>query len=81
MNRTSLLQLLADICGTDEVQRNPNLALFETQTLDSMRVVELIVELDEKCGVIVSPAEFDRESWSNPEKFVQDVEARLGVKA
>ncbi len=80
MNDSDLLKVLADIAGTDEVRKNPQLALFDTQVLDSMRVVELIVELDEKFGVVISPAEFDRESWATPEKFVQDVEARLAAK-
>jgi D-alanine--poly(phosphoribitol) ligase subunit 2 len=81
MSDPDLLKILADVAGTDEVRKNPHLALFDTQVLDSMRVVELIVELDEKLGVIISPAEFDRESWATPEKFVQDVEARIAAKA
>ena len=78
---TSPLQLLEDITGTPEVRTNPEMDLFGTQVLDSMRVVELIVELDEKFGVQVSPAEFDREGWSTPDKFVRDVEARIAALA
>jgi len=81
MSEPDLLKILADVAGTDEVRKNPQLALFDTQVLDSMRVVELIVELDEKLGVVISPAEFDRESWATPEKFLQDVEARIAAKA
>ena len=81
MNQSSILQVLVEISGTEEPRLSPQLALFDTQVLDSMRVVELIVELDEKFGVSISPAEFDRESWSTPAKFVQDVEARIAAKA
>lgn len=81
MDHNALLDILAEIAGTDEVRHNMQLALFETQVLDSMRVVELIVALDERCGVSVSPAEFDRESWATPEKFVADVDARLAARA
>jgi len=77
MNPSELIQLLVDISGTDEVRSNPQLPLFETQVLDSMRVVELIVELDAKYGVTISPAEFDRANWATPEKFVADIESRL----
>ena len=73
--------MLVEISGTEEVRKNPDLALFDTQVLDSMRIVELIVMLDEQCGVSISPAEFDRESWATPAKFVQDVEARLAAVA
>lgn len=81
MDQASILQLLVDISGTEEVRKNPELALFDSQVLDSMRIVELIVELDEKFGVIISPAEFDRETWATPAKFVQDLEARIAAKA
>jgi len=81
MESPQLLQLLEDITGTADVRKNPQLALFDTQVLDSMRVVELIVELEEKLGVQISPAEFDRANWATPEKFVQDIESRLAAIA
>ena len=80
-NTNQLLDILADITGTEEVRANPQLDLFETQVLDSMRVVELIVRVDEAFGVSVSPADFDRIAWATPEKFVADVEARIGAAA
>lgn len=80
-NTNQLLDILADITGTDEVRANPKLDLFESQVLDSMRVVELIVRVDEAFGVSVSPADFDRDAWATPEKFVTDVEARIGAAA
>lgn len=81
MNQNTLLKLLEEIAGTEEVHRNLQLDLYGTQTLDSMRTVELIVLLEEQCGVSISPAEFDRENWATPEKFVVDVEVRLAALA
>ena len=81
MNKESLIDLLAEISGSNEVRTNPQVEMFETQVLDSMRAVELIVELDERFGIIVSPAELDRANWATPEKFVADVLARSTVSA
>ena len=81
MEKNHLLKVLVEVAVTDEVLRNLQLDLFGTQTLDSIRAVELIVMLDERCGVSISPAEFDRESWATPEKFVADVEARMAALA
>jgi D-alanine--poly(phosphoribitol) ligase subunit 2 len=80
-NKTALLKMLEDVAGTDEVIRNHELELFDSQVLDSMRVVELIVRLDEDFSIAISPAEFDREAWATPDKFVQDVEARIAENA
>ncbi len=76
MTTESLLDLLADIAGTNEVRKNPQLALYESQVLDSMRTVDLILALDERYGINISPADFDREAWATPEKFVADVQSR-----
>ena len=39
MDSSLILELLVDISGTEEVRKNPNLALFDSQVLDSMRIV------------------------------------------
>lgn len=79
MNKDKILELLARVAETDEVCSNLSLALYDLQILDSMKTVELIVALGQEAGVEVSPAEFDREEWATPEKFVADVQRRLAA--
>ena len=74
-----ILDVLATVAETDEVRTNPELALFDLQILDSMKTVELIVALGRDMGVEVSPAEFEREAWATPAKFVADISRRLGT--
>ena len=71
-----ILEVLARVAETDEVRTNPTLALYDLQILDSMKTVELMVALSSELGVEVSPAEFERESWATPQKFVEDILAR-----
>ena len=72
-----ILDVLATVAETDEVRDQPDLALYELQVLDSMKTVQLIVELGQQLGVEISPAEFDREAWATPAKLVADVQRRL----
>ena len=72
-----ILDVLASVAETDEVRTNPELALYDLQILDSMKTVELIVALGRDVGVEVSPAEFEREAWATPAKFVEDIQKRL----
>jgi D-alanine--poly(phosphoribitol) ligase subunit 2 len=72
-----ILDVLARVAETDEVLNNPDLALYDLQVLDSMKTVQLIVELGQETGVEISPAEFDREAWATPRKLVEDVQRRL----
>ena len=79
MNAAEILDVLATVAETDEVRTNPELALFDLQVLDSMKTVELIVALGQQLGVEISPAEFEREAWATPAKFVADVQRRLAA--
>ena len=72
-----ILTVLAEVAETDEVRKDPDLALFDLQVLDSMKTVQLIVAIGQELGVEVSPAEFDRDAWATPRKIVADVLARL----
>ena len=74
-----ILEILAAVAETEEVRTNPDLALYDLQVLDSMKTVELIVALGQQLGVEISPAEFEREAWATPAKFVADIQHRLGV--
>ena len=78
-NTGIILGVLADVAGTEEVRANPDLALYDLQILDSMKTVELLVALQERMGVEVSPAEFDRDAWATPARLVADVQRRLGA--
>jgi D-alanine--poly(phosphoribitol) ligase subunit 2 len=75
--KDQILAVLARVAETDEVLKQPDLALYDLQILDSMKTVELIVALGQEVGVEVSPAEFDREAWATPAKLVADIEKRL----
>jgi D-alanine--poly(phosphoribitol) ligase subunit 2 len=74
-----ILQLLASVAETDEVRANLDLPLYDYQVLDSIKTVELIVAIEEKFGLKVSPAEFERESWATPRKVIADIRSRLHV--
>ncbi len=75
--KDQILAVLARVAETDEVLKQPDLALYDLQILDSMKTVELIVALGQELGVEVSPAEFEREAWATPAKLVADIEKRL----
>ena len=74
-----VLAALARLTRTDEVQRELDLQLFELQLLDSLGVVELLVDLSDRLKIDLSPAEFDRETWATPRKIIDYLEGRLAL--
>ena len=47
--------------------------LFDAGVLDSMRTVELIVELENRFGIRVPVSEFGRDDWNTANKIVEGV--------
>jgi len=74
-----VLQLLESVAETDEVRTNLELPLYESQVLDSIKTVELMVRIEEEFGLKVSPSEFERENWGTPRKIIADLESRAQV--
>jgi D-alanine--poly(phosphoribitol) ligase subunit 2 len=74
-----VLNILADVAETAEVQENPDLQLFDLGVLDSLKAVELMLALSDEFGMEISPAEFEREQWATPKRIVAYMERRLGA--
>lgn len=75
--RERVLAVIAKVAQDEEPQRNPDVELFKTGLLDSFAMVELMLALEEEFGIPFSPAEFDPEAWSTPNRIVTLVEERL----
>ncbi|WP_088186704.1 D-alanine--poly(phosphoribitol) ligase subunit DltC [Desulfosporosinus sp. FKA] len=75
--RTTILSALSDICGTDQIESNPNLDLFANNLLDSFGLVELMLTIHEQLNIDIAPTEVDREMWSTPERIIQYLEGKM----
>ncbi len=74
-----VLAAISDVTRTDEVRRDLDLELFELRLLDSLGVVELLVDLSDRLQIDISPAEFDRDTWATPRKIIAHLEWRLAA--
>jgi D-alanine--poly(phosphoribitol) ligase subunit 2 len=72
-----VLQVLSSVTETDEVRGNLELPLYESQVLDSIKTVELMIRVEEEFGLKISPAEFERETWGTPRRIITDLENRM----
>ena len=73
-----VLQDLEKVTGTNQVQKDLDLALFDEDVLDSFGAIELIVALSDSLGISISPTEIDRQRWSTPRKIIAYVEEKIG---
>jgi D-alanine--poly(phosphoribitol) ligase subunit 2 len=71
----TVLAILEEITGTDEVKENRAVDLFDEGLMDSLATVQLLVEIEGQLGVQVPVSEFDRELWNTPNKVIEQVKA------
>lgn len=76
MLRETVLRLLANICGSDEVIQNPDVEIYTTGLLDSFGTVQFLIALDEELGIGVSISEVDRDTWATPNMIAAYLEDR-----
>lgn len=75
MNK-EILELLAEICESDEVKENPDMELFESGLLDSLGFAEFLVELEDQFDIVISPSEVERKDINTPAKILALAEDR-----
>ncbi|WP_206810799.1 D-alanine--poly(phosphoribitol) ligase subunit DltC [Paradesulfitobacterium ferrireducens] len=78
MIREKILDILAEITGSDEVIRNPEVELFDSGLLDSFGVIQLFMEINEQLQIDIAPTEVEREMWATPNKIISYLEGRVG---
>ena len=73
--KDQILDILADITGSDEVKKDLDVNIFQTGLLDSMGTVQLLLEFQNQLGVDVPVSEFDRSEWDTPNKIIAKAES------
>ncbi|GET14979.1 D-alanyl carrier protein DltC [Ligilactobacillus agilis] len=75
MMKDTVLDILVDLTGSEEVKQDLDINLFDNGLLDSMGTVQMLLELDNQCGIQVPVSEFERSEWDTPNKIIAKVEA------
>ena len=73
--KDQILDILADITGSDEVKKDLDVNIFESGLLDSLGTVQLLLVFQNQLGVDVPVSEFDRSEWDTPNKIIAKVES------
>lgn len=69
-----ILEILADVCGSDIVKENMDVDLFEEGLLDSLGVIEFLVELEEQLKISIDPVDMDRTKVNTPNKLISFIQ-------
>ncbi|MEE3481510.1 MAG: D-alanine--poly(phosphoribitol) ligase subunit 2 [Lachnospiraceae bacterium] len=77
--RSAVLESLAAICEDEVVKEDPDINIVEEGLIDSLGYIELLMQIEEKTGVVIAPAEYSREQMDTPNKIVAIVVAKTNA--
>jgi D-alanine--poly(phosphoribitol) ligase subunit 2 len=72
-----VLRLLIDVCGTDAIDSERDVDLFEAGLLDSLGVTQLLVSFEDDLGIKVPPTAVERDEISTVNRILTFVAERL----
>lgn len=72
-----VIAAIAAVTGESDIGSNRDVSLFDHRILDSLRTIELIVEMSERFGIDIALSEIDRDVWATPNRIVAFMEQRL----
>jgi len=75
--KEKVLDILARACEDDIVKEDLNIELFESDLLDSLGFIQLVVDLEEEFGITIAPSELDRSQINTPQMIIDLVSERM----
>ncbi len=72
-----VLELLEEICDDHVVFEDRDINLFEEDLLDSLTFTELLVELEERFDIVISPSEIEKSQIDTPNKIIAVIKAKV----
>jgi D-alanine--poly(phosphoribitol) ligase subunit 2 len=73
----SVLRLLIEVCGTDAIDQERDVDLFDAGLLDSLGFTQLLVGLEDELHISVPPTAVEREDVATVNRILGFVAERL----
>ncbi len=74
--KEKVLEILIEVTGNDDIQEDLDLNLFEAELLDSLGIIEVLLQIEEKLKIKLQPTDLEREDMSTVNKLTAFLEKR-----
>ena len=72
----TVISIFEDVLGCDEIREDLNLNLFEAELLDSLAIIEVLLEIEERLGITLQPTDLERSDMATVNNLVKFLEGR-----
>ncbi|MDR5587603.1 D-alanine--poly(phosphoribitol) ligase subunit DltC [Clostridium aquiflavi] len=74
--KDKVLEMFIEVTGNDEIAEDLDLDLFEAGLLDSLAIIEMLLQIEEKLGIKLQPTDLEREDMSTVNRLTEFLESR-----
>ena len=67
--KDEVLKIFIEVTGEEDIAEDLDLNLFEAGLLDSLAIIEVLLQIEEKLGIKLQPTDLEREDMSTVNKM------------
>ncbi len=71
------IEILEEICETDEIKEDLDLDLFDAGLMDSLSTINIILLLEEKLNLKLQPTDFEKSDISTVNNFISFLQSKV----
>lgn len=72
--KEKVIEIFTDVTGSDDIAEDLDLNLFEAGLLDSLAIIEVLLQIEERLGIKLQPTDLEREDMSTVNKLTAFLE-------
>ena len=72
----TVIGIFEDVLGCDEIREDLDLDLFEAELLDSLAIIEVLLEIEERLGITLQPTDLEKRDMATVNNLTKFLEAR-----
>ena len=76
--RKLALEILKNVCETDELEEEPDMDLFEAGLMDSLSNINILLEIEKNLGIKLQITDIDKSDISTVNNFESFLRQRSG---
>jgi D-alanine--poly(phosphoribitol) ligase subunit 2 len=75
-----VIEMLVELCGYEEIRTERDIDLFRNGFIDSLGFINMIIEIELRFGVVIDPADVDRDEINTPNKVVAYITKKIAAQ-
>ena len=74
--KDEVLKIFIEVTGEEDIAEDLDLNLYEAGLLDSLAIIEVLLQIEEKLGIKLQPTDLERDDMSTVNKMTAFLENR-----